>query len=315
VFAARRPHRVVVLGVGAMGRRHVRVLAAMPDVYELMGVFDAAHDVAEEIAAANRITAFDEERDCIDAADLVVIASPIEAHAGAARRALEKGRHVLVEKPLSASSEDAFALVRVALRHSALLFVGHSERFNPVIDALGRIVGHDAVRAISIRRATPEPPRSEHGVLLSLGVHDVDLVAHLTGSALELRAVTGVIRREDEVRAEVSLVTAKGAAARLMADREAARRERTIELVTDREVFEGDLLVPRLYRRPRGGGRRTEVDLALVEPLAEQAREVAAAIDGQRPPRIATGADGARALALALRARDWLREGQARRVG
>jgi predicted dehydrogenase len=288
----------------------------MPDVYELIGVFDASRDVAEEIAAQNHITAFDEERACIDAAELVVIASPIEAHAGAARRALEKGRHVLVEKPLSACSEDAFALVRVALWHSALLFVGHSERFNPVIDALGRVVRHDEVRAISIRRATPPPSRSEHGVLLSLGVHDVDLVAHLTGSALELQAVTGVIRREDEVRAEVTLVAANGAVARLTADREAARRERTIELVTEREVFEGDLLVPHLCRRPRSGGRRTEVDLALVEALAEQAREVAAAIDGERPPRVATGADGARALALALRARDWLREGQApRRVG
>jgi UDP-N-acetylglucosamine 3-dehydrogenase len=310
--------RVVVLGVGAMGRRHVRVLAGMPDVYELIGVYDADARVAREVAREWETTAFEDERACMAAAELVVIASPIDAHARAARRAIEKGRHVLVEKPLCASTEDAFALVRAASRRSGLLFVGHSERFNPVVRALRRLVRPEDVRAISIRRATTPPERCEHGALLSLGVHDVDLVAHLTVAALDLQGVSGVLRMGDEVSAEVSLRSSTGAVARLTVDRGAARRERTIELATAREVFEGDLLEPRLFRRPRTGGKRVEVELAHVEPLAEQARAVARAIAVGGPPSVATGADGARALALALEARDWLRERgsrPSRRVG
>jgi predicted dehydrogenase len=316
-----RPFRVVVLGVGVMGRRHVRVLLGMPESFSVVGVFDADPRVAEEVAFGRGIPVPRDERACIDAAELVVIASPIEAHAAAARSALERGRHVLVEKPLCASVAEAFALVGVASKHGALLFVGHSERFNPVIRALERLVRPDEIRSISVRRATPVPgsaheaqvpERSEHGVLLSLGVHDVDLVAHLTGSAPELEAVSGAPGDEGgrgEARAELTLSTATGAVAHLEADREAPRRERTIELVTSREVFEGDLLVPELFRRPRGGGARTEVELAPIEPLAAQARAVAAALRGQRRTPVATGTDGARALAIALQARDRLRRG------
>jgi virulence factor len=324
-FAARRPHRVVVLGVGAMGRRHVRVLASMPEVYALVGVFDADRGVARGVATSMGIPSFDDEQACIEAAELVVIASPIEAHAAAARRALELGRHVLVEKPLCANVTDAFALVRAAARGSAHLFVGHSERFNPVIGALLHLVRPEDVRSITIRRATPPPERCEHGVLLSLGVHDVDLASYLTSAALELQAVSGVPARESgrggEARAELTLSAATGAVAHLTVDREAPRRERTIELVTHREVFEGDLLVLRLFRRPRSGGARTEVELARVEPLAEQARAISEAMEqGSGPFRAASGVDGARALAMALQARDWLRDGASadrpsRRVG
>jgi UDP-N-acetylglucosamine 3-dehydrogenase len=324
-FAARHPHRVVVLGVGAMGRRHVRVLASMPEVYALVGVFDVDRGVARGVAASMGIPSFDDEQACIEAAELVVIASPIEAHATAAHRALGRGRHVLVEKPLCANATDAFALVRAASKGSALLFVGHSERFNPVISALLNLVRPEDVRSISIRRATPPPERCEHGVLLSLGVHDVDLVAYLTGAALELRAVSGLPGRDGgrggEACAELTLSAATGAVAHLAVDREAPRRERTIELVTHRDVFEGNLLVPRLFRRPRSGGARTEVELARVEPLAEQARAIAEAMgQGHGPSRVASGADGARALAMALQARDWLRagrsaDGPSRRVG
>jgi UDP-N-acetylglucosamine 3-dehydrogenase len=308
-----RPRRVAVLGVGAMGRRHVRVLSEMSDLYELTGVFDADRGVAEEVARVWKVPVFCDATACVDAAEIVVIASPIGAHAAGARFALERGCHVLVEKPLCASLSDASALVRTAARHSALLFVGHSERFNPVILALRELVRPQDVRAISIRRATsapilPEGRVREEGVLLSLGVHDVDLVSYLTGAPVELRKVSGMPSGNDDDRAELTLIAATGAVAQVIADRIAPRRERTIELATRNEVFEGDLLVPRLVRRPRGvGGPRTPVELVSIEPLAEQARAVALALDGGGSRWAATGVDGARALAVALEARQRLR--------
>jgi hypothetical protein len=135
------------------------------------------------------------------------------------------------------------------------------------------------------------------------------------GSALSLREVSGVVREEGESRADLTLESRRGAVAHLVADREAPRRERTIELVTASEVFEGDLLTPWLFRRPRGGGPRDEVPLTADEPLVMQARAMATAMNGDGATRIATGADGARALAIALQARDALQGTSSRRVG
>jgi predicted dehydrogenase len=302
-LSPRRPHRVAVVGVGVMGRRHVRVLAEMPDRYELSGVFDANRRVAEEVAAERKISVYGDVLSCVSAVELVVIASPIEAHAAGARCALDLGRHPFVEKPLCANVSDAFAMVRAATRRSARLFVGHSERYNPVIVALKRLVHPADVRAISIRRASSLGSSPEHDVLLSLGVHDVDLASYLTGAPVALREVSGAPGRDDENRAELTLRAAHGALTRIAVDRAAAKRERTIELVTGRDVFEGNLLVPCLHRRPLGGGPRSEVALPSVEPLVAQARAIALALDGAQPQGVATGSDGARALALVVEAR------------
>jgi UDP-N-acetylglucosamine 3-dehydrogenase len=310
--SAFRPRRVAVLGVGTMGRRHVRVLAQMPACYELVGVFDANRNAAEEVAAGWKVPAYGDVHSCVSASDLVVIASPIEAHAGGARCALELGRHVLVEKPLCASASDAFALVRAATRNSVFLFVGHSERFNPVVVALQRLLRPQEVRAISIRRVSPAPALTsesarEHDVLLSLGVHDVDLVSYLTHSSVSLREVSGGSSLGGEDEAKLTLLAATGAVCKVAVDRAAPERERTIEIVTRTCVFEGDLLAPRLVRRPRGGGAGSEIELSNFEPLAAQALALREALDGVGPPRVATGADGARALALVLEARLRLR--------
>jgi UDP-N-acetylglucosamine 3-dehydrogenase len=318
VVFPRQPRRVAVLGVGAMGRRHVRVLSEMPDLYRVSGIFDREASVAEVVGKRYGVTTFDDAGACMASADLVVVASPIEAHARGATSALGLGKNVLVEKPLCASVSDAYRLVRAAQRNSSRLFVGHSERFNPVIVALRRLVRPHDVRTISIRRATPPGPPSgarEHDVLLSLGVHDVDLVSYLTRSSVSLYAASALPHGDDQDGAELSLVAASGAVTQVVLDRAAPSRERTIELVTHAEVFEGDLLCPRLVRRPRAGGPRSEVELRKVEPLVEQACAVALALEGRgrasswgdTPGPVASGFDGARALALALEARRQLR--------
>jgi len=305
-----RPWRVAVLGVGAMGQRHARVVRGLPDHFELAGVFDANRTVAEDIARAWDVPRFDDERACIASADLVIIASPIEAHADTARSALERGRHVLVEKPLCARSADAHALVRTAALGTARLFVGHSERFNPVIRALHGLVSPGDVRAIAIRRVTSPLGRThEHGVLLSLGVHDVDLAAYLTGGPVKLRNVSGALRTGEEDQAELTVVAAMGAAVRIRVDRLAPHRERTIHLLTQTEEFIGDLLEPRLFRRPRGGEVATEVALPRTEPLAAQAQAVSRALDGEPQAGVATGTDGAHALSIVLSAAQSLRDG------
>jgi predicted dehydrogenase len=140
-------------------------------------------------------------------------------------------------------------------------------------------------------------------------VHDVDLAAYLTGGPVELRNVSGVARAGGEDQAELTVVAASGARVRLRVDRLAPLRERTIHLLTPTEEFVGNLLEPRLFRRPRTGGEESEIALTRVEPLAAQAQAVSRSLDGELSAGVATGADGARALSIVLSAAEALREG------
>ncbi len=289
--ATPRP-RVTVLGVGAMGRLHARVFAQLEDDFVLSGVYDSNRDRSEEIAGEWSVRSFATESEAILSADLVIVASPIEAHLGAARRALAGGRHLLVEKPLCATAAQAFALSRAVARGQRL-FVGHSERFNPVVRALATLVRPADIRTLRLRRtAMTSHTVAEHGALVSLGVHDLDLAAHLTASPVALRDVLHV----DDDRADLVLAASQGAVAWVHVDRRATCRERTLEVVTNDATYLGDLLARTLVVTPHGGAA-TPFPLRDHEALVAQARAVSRALRGSDEP-LATGVDGARALAL-----------------
>src|SRR5262249_10293041 len=150
-------------------------------------------------------------------------------------RALAAGVHVLVEKPLCATSAEAKGLLEAQGR-GARLFVGHSERFNPVVRALAKLLRGERVLAIDLKRVGPSRP-SECGVLLNLGVHDFDLAAYLGGGPLELRGAVG-----GADLAQVVFETAEGAAGHLYVDRTAPERRRSLVVTTSRWIYEGDLL-------------------------------------------------------------------------
>jgi UDP-N-acetylglucosamine 3-dehydrogenase len=292
VFPCAVPRRVSVLGVGAMGRLHARVFAQLPQLFTLVGVYDPSGVAAREVGQTWSVPAFGDEAEAIAAADLVVIASPIEAHAGAARRALAGGRHVLVEKPVCATAAQAFALTRAVARDQRL-FVGHSERFNPVIRALASLVRPEGVQSIRLRRtAVTTRHGGEHAALVSLGVHDLDLVAHLSASPVALRDVSHV----DDDRADLVLVAARGAVAWVHVDRRAKERGRTIVVATKDAVYTGDLLMKTLSVR-HGSGPETPCVLPREEPLVAQAAAISRALSGGTEA-VATGVDGARALAI-----------------
>ncbi len=294
--------RVAVIGVGEMGRRHLRVVSALADVFDVVGVVDTDHSAARDAAACFSVPHLVDEGEAIARADVIVVATPIGAHASSVGRALDTGKHVLVEKPVCAHFMDAERLVNVAARRRVHLFVGHSERFNPVIRALTRIVSPNDVRRIDLCRVGPpmssSPLRRMHegSVLLNLGIHDIDLAAYLCGSNVELRRADG-----DEARATLAVSTARGAVARIHVDRLAPVRRRTVRVTTTNAVYEGDLLAPSLARRPLRGGNLEVIAVDTGEPLTEQARAMYDALSG-RKTGIATGLDGARALQVAERA-------------
>jgi UDP-N-acetylglucosamine 3-dehydrogenase len=294
---------VTLVGLGGMGQRHARVLRALPDRFDLIGAYDVRADV-QPPAGLVRLRS---ESEAIARAGVVVVATPIEAHAGTVARALAAGRHVLVEKPLCATAAEAQALTSEG--GGARLFVGHSERFNPVVRALARLVRGEDVIAIDLRRVGPSKA-SDWGVLVNLGVHDLDLAAYLGGGEVLLRgALVGTTPGAlVEDLAHVLFSIHGGGLGHLYVDRTTGAKERTIEVTTPRWTYRGDLLAHRLTRAPQSGGPPTDVPLPLEEPLSAQAVALADAIEGgARGERsavreIATGADGARAVDLAERA-------------
>jgi predicted dehydrogenase len=284
-----------------MGQRHARVLGALPDRFEIVGAFDVKHDRP----VPPGVTALGGEAEAVARADVVVVATPIAAHAGMVARALGAGRDVLVEKPLCATAAEAEGLLAAAARTRARLFVGHSERFNPVVRSLARLVRREHVVALDLERVGPSRP-SDHGVLVNLGVHDFDLAAYLGGGDAVLRGAARAVeaRAGSDDLAHVLLTTASGAVAHVYVDRTVPHKRRRLVLATSRWIYEGDLLAHRLVRTSRATGTASEVPLLLEEPLRAQALALADALDGAAVREIATGADGARAVSLAERAAD-----------
>jgi predicted dehydrogenase len=277
-----------------MGDRHARVLQALRARFEVVG----GYDPRSEAATPEGLLRLPSDDEAIGRAEVVVVASPIETHARLATRALAAGKHVLVEKPICATTAEANALVAAA-RGAARLFVGHSERFNPVVRALARLVGADEILRVDLRRVGQA--RSGGGrALLNLGVHDLDLAAYLGGGEITLRgAVVSSADAQGEDFAHLLFTTAFGGAGHLYVDGRSPLRERSIVLATARWVYHGDLLGHRLVRSARESSAKADVPLPLEEPLLAQASALADALDGKARRDLATGADGARALNLA----------------
>ena len=284
-----------VLGLGTMGLRHVRVLAGLPEAFELVGAFD----VADDVQVPDYVGRLASEEDAIRLSDAIVVATPIEAHAEAVARALAAGRHVLVEKPLCDDAAHAEVLLDASSRSGARLFVGHSERFNPVVRALARLLHGERPLAIDLRRVGPSRSIPQ-GVLLNLGVHDLDLACYLGGGDLVVRSALGEpVDGPGQDFAHVLFETSSGGVGHIHVDGTRAVKERRLEIVTSRWVYEGDLLAHRLFRTARSGGPAKEVPLPVGEPLVAQALAFAAAMSGSPGNELASGADGARAVRLA----------------
>jgi predicted dehydrogenase len=179
--------RVAVIGVGSMGKNHVRVYTEMPDV-ELVAVVDANPSAVEQIGRRYRLPIYTDVCEMLqkERPEAVSIAVPTSGHFSVAMHALEAGCHVLVEKPIAATLEDAEVLIRTAERLDRHLMVGHIERFNPAIIELKRRLEAGElgqIFQIYARRLGPFPTRiSDVGVVMDLAPHDLDIMRYLTGS-------------------------------------------------------------------------------------------------------------------------------------
>lgn len=179
--------KVAVIGVGSMGRNHVRVYSEMPGV-QLVGVADANPAAAEAVGHKFGVPAFGDYNELLAKAqpDAVTIAVPTALHEEVAGAALQAGAHVLVEKPIAATLEQGERLIALAEQHGRKLMVGHIVRFNPALQMLKQKLNDGELgRTFQIvcRRAGPFPARiRDVGVVVDLAPHDLDVMRFLTDS-------------------------------------------------------------------------------------------------------------------------------------
>lgn len=230
-----------VVGAGVFGGFHASKYAAHAQT-ELVGVFDPDIDKARALAEKHGGQAFDTLEHLLAEVDAVTVASPAVHHFAAAAAALASGKHVLVEKPIASSVEEARELINLASSHGCVLQVGHQERF--VFHAMGLLEVPEMPKRIVARRMGPPSDRNlDVSVTLDLMVHDLDLVIALAGAPI--KSVEGKI---DEGRfgspdiAEATLVFENGCVAELISSRVHHERDRKMHVEYENGILDIDFV-------------------------------------------------------------------------
>lgn len=232
--------KVAVIGVGALGRHHARILATMPGV-ELVAVADANATQAKSIAELHGCESTSDYRAILDRVEAVSIAAPTFAHREVGSACLHAGLPVLIEKPLASNIADARSLVELAERKRLPLAVGHVERFNPAYAAVKSLTPRP--RYIRTERVSPFAFRStDIGVVHDLMIHDLDLVLDLTGSRVARVEAFGIsILGKHEDAANARLTFENGCVADLVVNRVNPFAQRTIQAWSETGCVNADL--------------------------------------------------------------------------
>ena len=301
-----RPVRTAVIGVGHFGQHHAGKYASLAGSC-LVGVVDRDPARAAAVAAQHGIEPISDHRQLFGRVDAVSIATPPASHFAIARDLIEHGAHVLVEKPITESLDDAARLIRLAADRGKVLQVGHIERFSAVGRRVGELI--DRPLFIQAQRLGPFKPRGEAvSAVLDLMIHDLDMILSLVGSPIEWVHAVGapVVTSADDI-ASCRIQFAGGCVADLTVSRVSLRSERKMRIFQKDSCTSVDFLKRRISIFRRGA---SAADLAPAIKLEERvypqtdalAEEIGAfleAVRGDRRP-IVTGEDGRRALEAAL---------------
>ena len=226
--------RVGVVGVGHLGSQHARIYSELAKrsngQTSFVGVCDTdsirVRALTEKVGGGT----FENAAELANFVDAVSVATPTETHYKVARVFLERGKHVLVEKPITDSLREAEELVALARKNKCVLQVGHVERFNPVMRYLTDILRE--ARFIEVHRLSPYPGRStDIGVVLDLMIHDLDVVLSLVKAPLATVDAVGIpVLSASEDIANARLKFADGCVANITASRVSAERMRKIRI-------------------------------------------------------------------------------------
>ena len=293
--------RVGVVGVGHIGTNHARIYSEIAPAADFTAIYDVDLSRANSIAKKYGVAAaksLDEFAGLVDAAS---VATPTSSHHDIALQLLGRGKHLLVEKPITENPQHATELAELAARNRLILQVGHVERFNPVLSALEARLTHP--RFIEAHRLSPYPNRStDIGVVLDLMIHDLEIILHLVRSPIQSIDAVGVpVLSKGEDIANARIRFENGCVANVTSSRISPERMRKIRvfqedayLSLDYEKQSGEI-----YRRESGKITRDKVPIEREEPLKQQLVSFIECASTGREPRV-SGFQATAALELAV---------------
>ncbi len=312
--------RTAVIGAGSLGSQHARIHAALATegLTQFSVVCDLNEETARSVSSERKTDWTTDWRELIGHIDAASIAVPTEAHCEIACALLESGIHLLVEKPIARTLDEADQMIRAAEKGNALLQVGHLERFNPAMVALRPHVRKPVY--FEIHRVGQFTARSlDIDVVLDLMIHDLDIVQWLVGEDVEvtnIHAVGIAILTNKVDAANARLEFSSGAVANITASRVGTEKIRKMRFFQPHDYIAIDYttkrasissLAPSAASGAWPGVHVKHLDIIDIEPLrAEIVSFLESARDG-KPPAI-SGLEGRNALSLALRTLERIRE-------
>lgn len=312
--------RVGVIGLGRMGSQHCRIYSGLRRA-QLVGVCDLDPEIGIRTAQRYEVPYYSEIDELLDRVDAVSLVTPTPFHYDIAMRCIEHGVHVLIEKPIAETEEQAASLVAAAEKSGLVVQVGHIERFNPAYVELRNVLEDLSVLAINFRRLSVySGSNKDVDVVLDLMIHDTDLVMDLAGVEPVSISATGINVYGSAVDyASAQLRFSSGPLMTLTASRVTEEKVRSIEVTSMEAYVEASLLnkTVTLHRRTTGQyqnhnsrgvkyhqeGVVESILVPVVEPLYSELQHfIDSIVEGK--PALVPPAAGLKALRLALRIRD-----------
>lgn len=300
--------RTAVIGVGYLGNFHAQKYAAIPGV-ELVGVVDNDPQRAAEIAAVLGTTAFSDHRELIGLVDAVSVVVPTQFHHSVARDFLAAGVHVLIEKPITVTIEEADELIALADANGVVFQVGHLERFNPVLVALDGVL-QEPLFIESVRIAPFKPRGTDVNVVLDLMIHDIEIIQHIVKSPVErVDAIGAPVFTGEEDIANARILFKNGCVANVTASRISLKSERKMRIFQRDAYITLDFQNRKVLVAQKGSGelfpgvpnvKVDEQELGQADALRNEIESFIVAIREEKQPQV-SGRDGRMALETALK--------------
>ncbi len=301
--------RTAVVGVGYLGRFHAQKYAQLPGS-RLVAVVDANPEAAAKVGAELGVEALEDYRALAGRVDAVSLAVPTPLHHRIGCELLEQGIHLLIEKPIATTVQEARELIELARRRGCVLQVGHLERFNPaVVAAIARL---QRPRFVESHRLAPFKQRgTDVSVVLDLMIHDIDLIQELVGAPIESIDAIGA----SVFSGEIDIVNARikfegGCVANTTASRISLKQERKIRIFQDDAYLSIDMqqkILSVIRKKEAAATVESPAQVSIEEESFDQGdalrEEIASFLDAirTRSEPVVTGEDGLRALETAMR--------------
>ncbi len=299
--------RAGIIGTGSMGKNHLRVVNSMPE-YELTSAMDTNAENLKTAAEQYDLEIFTDFREMLPYVDVVMVSSPTTSHFEIASFFIENGKHVLIEKPLAASLQEADELIALADKHNVVMAVGHLERFNPAVEYIEDIV--KTPRFIEVQRLGSFSPRSlDVDVILDLMIHDLDIIMHWDRSGVKQVNASGIpiISKKIDI-ANVRIEFNSGLVANVTASRVSQKKTRKLRIFQENCYISLDYQKKRVkYFTLAGMNFNEEIpEIKDVEPLYNLWKNFHKTITEGKNYNV-TGQDARDALALALQISESIR--------